>query len=126
MKKAQILSAIALAFALGVTPVIATVNTVSAYTVADADENIKGSATAQEVANAVAAVKANYPTYNNMLALYDLLNLTGDDAIVTNDDLAATDASTITAELTKDFGMSATTLQKSLILSLSRPRSKLL
>ncbi len=112
MKKAQILSAIALAFALGVTPVIATVNTVSAYTVADADENIKGSATAQEVANAVAAVKANYPTYNNMLALYDLLNLTGDDAIVTNDDLAATDASTITAELTKDFGMSATDASK--------------
>ncbi len=107
MKKAQILSAIALAFALGVTPVIATVNTASAFTVANADENIKGSATQAEVNNAVAAVKGNYPTYNNMLALYDLLNLTGDDALVTNDDLAAADASAITAELTKDFGMTA-------------------
>lgn len=88
MKKAQILSAIALAFALGLT-VVAPVANVSAFTVADstAKPAVKGSATQAEVETAVAAVSGTYKAYDNMVALYDLLH----DADVTGADLAMGD-----------------------------------
>ena len=72
MKKAQVLSAIALAFALGLT-VVAPVANVSAFTVEDVEKDVKGSATEAEVAAAVAAVKANYPMYNNVINLNSVI-----------------------------------------------------
>lgn len=76
MKKAQILSAIALAFALGLT-VVAPVANVNAFTVEDIEKNVKGSASEAEVAAAVKAVSATYPVYNNLLTLSDLLEKIG-------------------------------------------------
>ena len=76
MKKAQVLSAIALAFALGLT-VVAPVANVNAFTVEDIEKNVKGSATEAEVAAAVAPVKATYPTYSNLLTLSNLLEKIG-------------------------------------------------
>ena len=112
MKKSQVLAALALAFALGVTPIISTVNTASAFTVADSEKNVKGSATVDEVKNAVAAVKGQYPTYKNMVVLSDLIALTGDDAVTKVDSLSATDASNITTILVNNFGYKQTDADK--------------
>ena len=79
MKKAQILSAIALAFALGLT-VVAPVANVNAFTVEDVEKDVKGSATEAEVAAAVAAVKANYPMYNNVINLNKVIEAVNKDA----------------------------------------------
>lgn len=92
MKKAQILSAIALAFALGVVAPVAGAN---ALVIADntVTPNVEGTATRTDLNNAVAAVEGN-TTYKNMLAVIDAAAKVkdGDYADVTTEVTAVTTA----------------------------------
>lgn len=108
MKKSQILAAIALAFALGVVAPVATISNASAISFADAAiEGSKNLASGTEVANAIAAVKAN-KDYQKAMIVIDAYNTYINAKAGTYADYVRTNASEIAYYGVAVFGVSTT------------------